>query len=479
MKGYVGSIVLGILCVWRPGWAQGQPPPVPPAKDATPEAVKPAAFPPAPVEGPASTPPGPAGTDAATSTAPTSTDLPPPVPEPTAAAPPTAEGGPVKKATGLALTSADGQSEVALRPMVHAQVRAFLPPEEGTLTFLVRRARPTVRAKLWKYFEVTLDPELAGSRLRLLEAHGTLAPWEFLQLKVGKGKLPLGLEYLQSISAVTFAELGLPSQLLPSRDTGAQLQGTVLDGFLSYAVGVYNGAAAGQPGDEDENRSKDVVGRVFLMPLKQAGVPALENLGLGLASSVGDQFGTVGSYATFGGTSFFRFVAANPTTGTRGAVSYGQRVIACPQGYFYYGPLGLLAEYIQSRQRFALGAENWNTTVRAWLVSGSLVIGGSARYQGVQVDHPVDPRRYQWGALELAARYDMLEVSDNMFLNGLADARTSAQTATEWVFGIHWYTAPYVALKIELGRTRFDGYRDLHLVPDETVLLGQLQVAAP
>src|SRR5690606_42065101 len=101
----------------------------------------------------------------------------------------------------------------------------FLFGNQGTDTFAVRRARLDFRATLASYLSARLHPELAGSRLNLLDAYITLGLVPELQVQVGKMKSPIGLELLQSPRDMVFPERGLPSLLVPNRDVGAVVQG--------------------------------------------------------------------------------------------------------------------------------------------------------------------------------------------------------------------------------------------------------------
>jgi phosphate-selective porin OprO/OprP len=256
MQRFFGPATLGALLLTVPCWAQVELPTVVPEAAAPP--TQPAAAP-APVAAPG--PPR---------TAP---------PQPSLAAPPPTEPAPErteKKSEGFVLRSADGRSELGLRPMLHGQARLFLEPvTRRTDTLLVRRARPIISARLFKYTELWLEPEFGEGTVSLLEAHATLVFRDWLKLRVGKVRLPLGVEYLQSEDDMTFGELGLPSELIPFRDLGVELRGEVLDGFVSYAAGVYNGAPAGAQGDLDQNDSKDLAGRILVVPLRMTDIEPL------------------------------------------------------------------------------------------------------------------------------------------------------------------------------------------------------------
>jgi phosphate-selective porin OprO/OprP len=257
------------------------------------------------------------------------------------------------------------------------------------------------------------------------------------------------------------------------------LRGDVLHGFVTYAAGVYNGAPAGAQGDLDQNRSKDVAGRILLVPLRMTDIEPLRQLGIGMAAEVGAELGPVPTLVSTSQIPFFQFVQADPATGTPGVTALGRRIILTPQAYYYYGPVGLLAEYVDLEQRLARGPDRYHVTASAWQVSGSIVLGGSPTYQGVEVDHPLNFDEGHWGALELAGRYGALRIDHGVFASGFASHTDSAEGAGEWAVGLDWYLARHIAWKFNLSRTVFVWDSDLRPRPDETVLLAQFQLAPP
>jgi phosphate-selective porin OprO and OprP len=360
--------------------------------------------------------------------------------------------------------------------VLQTQGRFFLAGH-GTDTFLIRRARPALLLELFERVEAYIHVELSSSTLVLLDASGTWSFGDALEIRVGKGKVPLGLEQLQSTGAVTFGELALPAELLPNRDVGVQVQGKIGAGTLSYQVGVYNGTPAGGTGDLDDNNSKDFVGRLFVRPLLSTRVRSLEGLGLGVAGAIGRQSNALPSYEPFSRQTFFQYVKADTTAGTPGATAKGERRIFVPQGHYYAGPVGLLAEYAWTRQNVTTGISTALVAADAWQVSASEVIGGKPTYEGVKVDHPFSLQRGTLGALEFAARYSALRVHDAAFRYGLAKPKSSADRAIEWTVGLGWHFAYLVSFKLEVSRTRFGRHDAPAQRRDETILLGQFQIA--
>jgi phosphate-selective porin OprO/OprP len=349
--------------------------------------------------------------------------------------------------------------------LVQADSR-FFARGEGTSGFLLRRARLDVQARLTQRFHARLQAELAGGKLALLDAYVGVQLAPELELQLGKLIVPVGLELYPRCLA--FPEFGLPSLLEPSRDVGLMLSGLLAQGTLAYAVGVFNGVADGTSGDEDENDAKDVLGRVFAKPLLPTGVRALSGLGVGFAATFGKQQGALPTYRSPGRQVFFGY--------DQKAIASGPRLRLTPQGYYYYGPLGLLAEYVYSSQDVNAGAAVTEVSARAFQLVANAVIGGTADYRGTKIKAPFDPAAGTWGALELDARYGQLWVAESAFAPGLADAAKAARRARNLGAAVSWWFAPGTRAHLALDRTTFrlavaDARRS------ETVLVLRLQAA--
>jgi phosphate-selective porin OprO/OprP len=353
-------------------------------------------------------------------------------------------------ASKLQITSENGEHKLEFHALLDADGRFFLTDKGGIGTFLIRRARPSIDAKLFRYFELTIVPEFASSRFALLDAFGNVHLWDELQLRLGKGKPPVGLERLQSSRDTMFPETAFPSQLVPNRDVGAQLHGKVNDGAFEWAVGVYNGVPNGQMGDTDTNDSKDIDARVFVHPFKPTDIDALKGLGFGVAGTMGNQLGPVGPYVTSGGATFFSYGSS--------VIARGKRTIVTPQAYYYGGPVGAMFELVRVRDRYVHpNGTSGSTGTTAWALQAAFALGGKETWKGVKVDKPLDPAKGDLGAFELGARYGSLRVGDSAFARGFANRNSAAQLATQWGLAGSWHFGDGNHLRVSYERTDYRG----------------------
>ncbi len=96
---------------------------------------------------------------------------------------------------------------------------------------------------------------------------------------------------------------------------------------------------------------KDLAARLFFTPFAK-GTGGLRGLGFGVAATQGSQEGHAdgarpAGYRTPGQQTFFSYRTDGTAAGT--VIADGDRVRLSPQGYFYRGPFGLLAEYVHLR----------------------------------------------------------------------------------------------------------------------------------
>ena len=174
-----------------------------------------------------------------------------------------AKAAPVVKAApaGLSISSGDAATVIKLRGNLAVDGRFFLDQNTpGTADgFLFRRVRPYIEGTVGSIYDFRFMPDFGGGRAIVQDAYlnARFKPW--LALQAGKFKGPVGLERLQPDQYNRFMELGFPSGLVPNRDLGIQLSGTLLGGALSYAAGYFNGTADG--GSTDANATPDAVQR--------------------------------------------------------------------------------------------------------------------------------------------------------------------------------------------------------------------------
>lgn len=380
---------------------------------------------------------------------------------------------------GLSAKSADGAYEIRLRGAVQSDHRSFATGDGGQNDgFAFRLVRPTIEGSLGPLIAFRITPEFAGDTASLVDAWIDLRFDPRYTLRAGKFTSPVGLERLQSSTALSMMERGLASELAPNREIGVQLQGELAKGRVSYALGAFNGTVDGRDATAaDVDGNVELAGRVFFEPWKNA-ANALSGLGFGLGASVGDKNGAGNN-----------FLPRYRTPGQNVFFNYRSRVIAdgnhqrfSPQGYYYHNRLGLLGEWISSEQDVQVGSNAASHTAlesRAWQLTGSWVLTGEdASYRGITKPHdPFAINGAGWGAFELVARVGELQVDDAAFPI-YADPSVSARRIRAWGLGINWYLNQNLKLVFNHTHASFDGGAPLGADrEDEQAYFTRMQVA--
>jgi len=384
-------------------------------------------------------------------------------------------------ASGFTFSSADTNFVIGLHGLIQFDSRSFFNEpgvKQGSGGFLLRRARPILTGTVFHDFDFNFTPDFGGSAPVIYDAYVNYHYNPELQLEAGKFKSPVGLEVLQSVNWLSFNEHSLATDLVPNRDYGAELHGDLFGGVAGYAAGIFDGAPdySTPSANQDYDNNLAFAGRVFVQPFKKSSLTALQGFGLGVGGSDESDHqsasGLTAGYKTDGQQTFFTYSAA--------AVANGDHWRISPLGYYYYGPFGLLGEYVISDQNVTSGVKTLNLQNTAWEISGGWVLTGeNDSYNGVTPRHPFDPRNGQWGAWQLVARYADLNV-DNQANNTTFALAGSALRASGWSVGINWYLNRNIRVNASFSHTTFGdivGAANAVTKQPENVLFTRIQLA--
>lgn len=431
---------------------------------------------------------------------------------------------PVVKASssGFSFGSADGKNEIKFRGLVQADhrhysegandVRGRTNERAGNLnsdgfhnaedSSLLRRVRPTIEGKVAGKYGFRFTPEFAGGSASAVDAYVEANLNSALKIRAGKQKSIVGLERLQGGGDIKFVERSyVTNAILPNRDLGVTVSGDLLGNKLNYGVGVVNGVADGgniSTGTE-YNGEREYTARIFATPFIDSD-SALAGLGFGIGGTWTDYTGEknlnftdtssadatrngLPSYVTEGQQTFFRY--------TSNAIADGQRIRWSPQANYYYGPLGVIAEYAKVSQDVSL-ANNGSPSAGGAATGGSAITAGSKRnlkhdawdigvsylltgedasFKGVKPKQDFDLDKGGLGAWELVARYSEINLDNDTFKNAagqyaaegsaitssFSDLTKSAKSAETWTLGVNWYLNSNAKIALNYARTSFDG----------------------
>jgi phosphate-selective porin OprO and OprP len=365
-------------------------------------------------------------------------------------------------ANGLVVRSADTNFVMNIHGYVQTDGRFYLNDQDTINdTFLLRRVRPIIEGTVYNKFDYRLMLDVAtGNVTGSSAANNALIDDAFVnarflkqfQVQVGKYKSPVGLERLKSTADLVFVETGFATQLTPNYDTGVEIHNDLFNSPLNYAIGIFNGAGDAGSDDQDiSDHGKDVAGRIFAQPFLNTDKEALRGLGFGVGGSTGNHGGTLPSYRTPGQQTFFSYLSTSTAGGTQYRID--------PQLFYFWGPFGVLAEYVLSSQKVkssVAGTPTARFNNTAWQVEASYIITGEQNtFKTISPAHPFGPINGGWGAFEIAARVEQLTLDQDIFPKYAST--TSANQATSWGVGLNWYLNRNVKLNLDYERTTFRG----------------------
>ncbi len=408
-----------------------------------------------------------------------------------------AAAAPQVRASGTrwSIGNADGSSFVRLRGVLQADGRHF----EGdgspaaSNTWLLRRVRPIVEGTFANIYDFRFTPDFAQGKTVIQDAFIVARFKPYAAVTVGKFKVPVGLERIQSATDLRFVERGLPTSLLPNRDIGVQLGGDVNGGVFAYNVSYTNGVQDGGSAENNatpdvENDAKgDVSARVFFQPFLSSNTFALRGLGFGIGATYVDSTGSasntlLSTYKTPGQATFFSWrtsaAAAGTTPAVNGTYASGERLRLSPQLYYYYSSFGVLGEYARVKQDVsrAVGAvtNSKSLDINAWQLQFSwLLTGEEQTFRSPNPAQPFQVGKPGWGAWELVARVHELSVDADAFTGGaasFANPATAARKARAAGVGVNWYLNQNVKWQLDYDVTHFDGGAATGDRPDEKAL---------
>jgi phosphate-selective porin OprO and OprP len=375
---------------------------------------------------------------------------------------------------GLWFSTADGSTHLQIHGYVQADDRMFDSNIHGEQldTFLFRRIRPLFEGTLFNAIDFRFMPDFGQNTPQIQEVFLEFKSLSFAKLRVGKFKEPIGLEALKADRQLVFAERSMASDLVPLRYMGAQVGGSIFSNSTTYAAGYFNGSNDGSNGNFQWVMDNEAAARLFVQPFATTRVGAIQNFGIGMAGSTGHQHGTIASLKTVGQSPFFKY---SSTT-----VANGQHDRIAPQAYYYFGPVGILSEYVVSSQDVLNKKVAGNVKNEAWQVTASVMLTGEKNsYGGITPRNSFEPARgfRHMGAVEIAVRHSQLRIDNDAFPL-FASPNTAAQAAKEYGVGVNWYLNHYVKLTTDYEYTNFrmalDNVTPLH---SENVLMSRIQLA--
>ena len=317
-----------------------------------------------------------------------------------------------------------------------------------------RRARLYLAGEIYENiaFKVQYD-FAAGGRPSFRDVYMELKKIPVLgNFRVGHFKEHFSLEELTSSRFTTFMERSLTNTFAPARNTGFMLYNHVLEGRMNWAAGVFRNA--NDFGDSEGN-SRTEGGYSFTGRL--TGLPWYEDEGRKLLH-VGLSYSHQNAFAADDRDTGFQFKSKPEIHLATDFVDTGHikadfANLFNPELAIVYGPFSLQAEYTLADIDLKRSTES-SANLDGFYLYGSYFLTGEHREYVKKKGYftRVKPiNNFKWGkgigAIELAARYSKLDLSDKFIDGGKLNDLT---------LGINWYLNPNTKVMINYVHAEAD-----------------------
>jgi phosphate-selective porin OprO/OprP len=386
---------------------------------------------------------------------------------------------------GFEIISDDGEHQIQIHQETQLDYRDFDPNGEefARSGFVFPRARLFFNGRVTKHWEYMFSINRGFGALDVLDAFVNYHPSDQFQIKAGRFMTPFNYEQfaVQNMWLITPERSLFTSNLGLNRQLGVQAWGQLLDKRLDYAVGVFDGPRNSY---EDFNDAKDVFAYMNVRPFQDWDDSPLEFLNIGGSFAYGAQdnplvpasWRTAANASNAGTADRFAppFYAFND-----GVVERGQRAFWSANVAYFYKRLSVLADYNGGILRYAQARAPESFVIPAHgasVAAGFFLTGEEVeRRTIVEPLRPFSLRRgdFGLGALELVARYGMLNFDRDILSPELTDPTQWSHRAWTTNLGVNWYLNRYVKIYLDWQHSEF-GVPVFYAPPDKKALTNEL-----
>lgn len=295
----------------------------------------------------------------------------------------------------------------------------------------IRRARFGFDGTAYEAFKWRLNAEYVKNTVTLLDAYLQYAVTPNWSVTIGHVKTPYGLEGVTSDANQTFLEHGMAGNAFTAvgadRRVGAMV--SYQSPRLNAALGLFGSGEAVKRSEATPDEGYGVNGRVAYAPiltkdsLLQIGVSGFHATNLaGRTLTIGDR----PNLRVDDG----KLIEVKSITGISSADSVMAEMIAAR------GPWSVQGEYGRLKLNRSTGLADLDFdgfyVFGSWLATGETRRVKNGAVEHIKPNTDFNPKAGHWGAVELALRYDQLDLTDR----GLSPLN---RKAVSWTGAINWY----------------------------------------
>ena len=253
--------------------------------------------------------------------------------------------------------------------------------------------------------------------------------WEKAGFSIGKQKEPISMERLMSMVHLPMQERAAVSDaLLPSRNVGMVMSGSMLKDRVAWAGGAFNSWLDKDQPDSFSDNAINYIGRATWVPFESDSKSTLLHLGLSYRYSDTKQGAVVTTEPEFNQSP--DFISSELFDADR-ADTY-QAEASLRSGPFWLHSEWLRTE-VESPSMLDPSVEGYHVTA-SWALTGEM--RDYNKRVGIFKRLPIARTVNQngWGAWEISTRYSALDANDSLLEAGDMDI---------WSAGVNWWLTPY------------------------------------
>jgi phosphate-selective porin OprO/OprP len=368
---------------------------------------------------------------------------------------------------GFALKSIDNQYQLRVRSLTQVDGKIFSPSDQEPARngIYIPRFRIYLEGQLSDRFEyeLSLQRSVEGT-FDVLDANVNFANSKQFQLRIGRALVPYSYAWYDHLEQYYVTpERGLFALNFGlARQAGIFVHGELFQDQLQYALGGTSGQLSGLA---DNNTTRDAVGYVNARPfLHSEYLPPLRNLNVGGSLAVGRQVfdssplplrtsiqTSENDEAAQAASSIF--LEYNP-----GVVAKGERLQGALHTALYTGPFSIEAEWYAAR--FEAASSSGQPAVGIPIFGYDVTFAAFLTGEIVENRTSIVPLRPLpdggYGALEVFARYSLLQLGGEVFSAGLADPNDWTRSAAITDIGFNWYLTRLVRMTFDWQHSMYD-----------------------
>jgi phosphate-selective porin OprO/OprP len=339
---------------------------------------------------------------------------------------------------GLEVKSGDGNFSAAIGGRLHVEAMSHRNDEDLTKSATdgtdIRRARIYLKGQASKDWKYIIEADLAGNSVSMKDVFGEYEGIENWVFTFGNQKHAMSMEVQESSNDIMFTERGLTYALTtPYFDRAIGLNAKVMGDTWNVQGGIYGDQFTPEKdGNVDEGYGYAIRGTWNPVWDEAAGkmIHLGANYGVRHVSDDTNEISGTGkgdfSYETTNGSNLKLLDTPN-------IPGFEQVNVGVLEFAAMYGPLSFQAEYVKADVE---GTDDYDFD--AWYANVGYTLTGETRqykptdgeFKRLKPKNDFNLKKGTWGAWEVAARYDELDLNDGSIAGGEGKRATLA---------LNWY----------------------------------------